>query len=37
VEGLGGATTYVLTWLDEAANSKEWKAIEAAQRQLSLF
>lgn len=33
----GGALAYVRAWLDEAAESPEWKAEEAARRQLSLF
>jgi hypothetical protein len=37
VEALGGPEIYVLDWLDETARSEEWKAIENAQRQLSLF
>ncbi len=37
IEAFGGPTAYALGWLDEAAATKEWKAIEAASRQLSLF
>ena len=37
VEAFGGPVAYALGWLDDAANSKEWKANEAASRQLTLF
>jgi hypothetical protein len=37
VEALGGPIDYTLAWLDEAARSKAWKAVEAAQKQLKLF
>ena len=33
----GGPVAFVRAWLDAAAESKEWKAVEAASRQLNLF
>ena len=37
VEQAGGAVTFALGLLDEAALSPEWQAYQQAQRQLSLF
>jgi hypothetical protein len=37
IEAVGGVFAYVVDALDEAAKRKEWKARQAAQRQLSLF
>lgn len=33
----GGAMAFARTWLDQAADTPEWKAREAAARQFSLF
>lgn len=33
----GGAVAYVRAWLDDMAQSREWKTYEQASRQLSLF
>lgn len=38
IEALGGdVVAQVIAWLDEEANSPEWRRIEEAARQLSLF
>lgn len=37
VDEAGGPTAFVTAWLDEAAESKSWRAGELARRQLSLF
>jgi len=37
IEALGGPVAYVTRWLDHAAKSAAWKAIERDQRQGSLF
>ncbi len=37
VDEAGGPVAYVIDALNEAAKGKEWKARQAAQRQLSLF
>jgi hypothetical protein len=37
VEMAGGPADYVLAALDDAAQSPEWKARQAAEQQLSLF
>lgn len=37
VEEAGGASAFVLAWLEEAATSKRWAFIEAESRQLALF
>lgn len=37
VDQAGGPTTYVETWLNDTARSREWLAYESANRQLSLF
>lgn len=37
VEEQGGSEAYALAWLDYMARSSEWKAYQAASRQLSLF
>ena len=37
IEERGGPVAYVLAWLDEEANSREWKTAQAAARQLKLF
>lgn len=34
---LGGPIGYVRTWLDKAAQSKEWKTYQERARQLSFF
>ncbi|WP_299733108.1 hypothetical protein [uncultured Tateyamaria sp.] len=37
IEAHGGATEYVLAWLDEAANDPKWKAALEQSRQGQLF
>ena len=37
IEERGGPVAYVLAWLDEEAKSRDWRAKQAAARQLSLF
>ena len=37
MEGYDSPEAFVEAWLDHASRSPEWKALEAASRQLSLF
>jgi hypothetical protein len=37
IDNAGGPVAFVVNALDKAAKSKEWKAHDAARRQLSLF
>ncbi len=37
VAAAGGHVAFVIDWLDEAAKSPKWRALEATARQLSLF
>jgi hypothetical protein len=37
VEEAGGPEAFVTAWLDDAANTREWKQQEQAGRQYSLF
>lgn len=37
IDLLGGPVAYVQTWLDEMAQSREWRDYEERSRQLSLF
>lgn len=37
IEAAGGPVAYMLTWLDMAANTKQWREACATRRQLSLF
>ena len=38
IEGLGGdVVEQIIAWLDEEAKSPEWRAMQEAARQLSLF
>lgn len=37
IDLLGGPVAYVQTWLDEMAESKEWREYVVSSRQLSLF
>ena len=37
VEQQGGPSAFVLVWLDDAAQSKEWRRLEVTGRQLDLF
>jgi hypothetical protein len=37
IQAAGGVLAYVIDALDEAAKRKEWKARQAAQRELTLF
>lgn len=37
IEAAGGPVAYVELWLEQAAQSKEWRAMEAALRQGTLF
>ena len=37
IEAMGGATAYVLAWLDEAAKGDAWRAQIDRSRQFSLF
>jgi hypothetical protein len=37
IDAAGGPVAYVLAWLEEAAQSPEWRACDAAQAQLTLF
>ncbi|TWB15544.1 hypothetical protein FBZ89_114138 [Nitrospirillum amazonense] len=37
VEAAGGSAAYVLAWLEEAAQSEDWRQYRNAESQLSLF
>jgi len=37
IEDQGGPVAFVRAWLDEAAQSQQWKDLEAASRQMSLL